>query len=140
LTHTIVRKEKPEQADILAIAKPLQQFNLQAGPPPRHVIVVLHILDQDDQVVGGLFGQLFYDWLHIEYLIVPEALRGKGVGRTLMLQAEQIAIEESCVGVYLDTLAFQALPFYEKLGYTRFGVLENHPRGSTHYFLQKQLS
>jgi GNAT superfamily N-acetyltransferase len=140
LTHTIIRKEKPAHEDILAIAAPLQQFNLKAGPPIGHLLVTLQILDLEAKVVGGLFGQIAYDWLHIEYLIVPETLRHTGLGSTLMLQAEQIASERNCVGIYLDTLAFQALPFYEKLGYTLFGKLEDHPRGSTHYFLQKRLA
>ena len=139
MTYTISRKENSTQEDVLAIAKPLQQFNLQAGPPLGNIPVTLHILDADGNTTGGLFGQIIYDWLHIEYLIVPEPLRHTGIGTQLMHQAEQIATETDCVGVYLDTLDFQARPFYEKLGYTAFGQLEDHPRGTIHYFLQKRL-
>ena len=56
-----------------------------------------------------------------------------------MQKAEQIALEHGCVGVWLDTFAFQARPFYEKLGYTCFGQIDDHPRGSARYFLQKRL-
>jgi hypothetical protein len=40
---------------------------------------------------------------------------------------------------FLDTFSFQARPFYEKLGYHVFGMLENHPAGHQHYFMTKQL-
>ena len=139
MTPTIVRKETITQEDLLAVTKPLQQFNLETGPPLGHIPVLLHVVDPEGNPTGGLFGQIFYDWLHIEYLVVPESLRSTGVGTQLMLQAEQIAAEAKCIGVYVDTLGFQARPFYEKLGYTVYGQLEDHPRGHTHYFLQKRL-
>ena len=35
--------------------------------------------------------------------------------------------------------AFQALPFYRKLGYTIFGELKDHPRGISQYWLEKRV-
>ena len=35
---------------------------------------------------------------------------------------------------------FQALAFYERLGYECFGVLNDHPIAHTHYFRYKRLS
>lgn len=90
--------------------------------------------------IGGLWGRSVYDWLYVELLAVPEDLRGQGVGSTLMRQAETIAIERGCVGVWLDTYGFQARGFYEKLGYEVFGVLDDHPRGSQRFFLRKLLA
>jgi GNAT superfamily N-acetyltransferase len=140
LTHSIVLKEKPEQADVMAIAKPLQKFNETAGPKTSFSAVVLQVLDAEGNVTGGLYGKIGYDWLHVEFLVVPESARGQGMGRSLMQQAEAIALERGCIGVYLDTLAFQARGFYEKLGYTVFGTLEDFPKGGAHYFLRKSLT
>jgi ribosomal protein S18 acetylase RimI-like enzyme len=39
--------------------------------------------------------------------------------------------------VWLDTFSFQARGFYEKLGYTVFGEIENHPPGHSRFFLRK---
>jgi GNAT superfamily N-acetyltransferase len=139
LHYTIVFKEKPTQDDVRAIAAPLQQFNLDSGPPPRYKSVALAV-ESGGQILGGLWGQCAYDWLHVEYLVVPAALRRQGLGRKLLAQAEQIAAAHGCIGVWLDTLAFQALPFYEKLGYHRFGQIDDQPPGSPHYFLKKRLS
>jgi GNAT superfamily N-acetyltransferase len=140
LSHTIVRKEKPDQADVLAIAAPLQQFNNENGPPANYSSLVLQVLNAEGNVTGGLFGKIAYDWLHIEFLVVPESLRGQGMGRALMQQAESIALELGCTGIHLDTLAFQARGFYEKLGYTVFGTLDDFPKGGAHYFMSKRLA
>jgi GNAT superfamily N-acetyltransferase len=72
-------------------------------------------------------------------LFVPEGLRGQGLGTSLIRQAEEIARARNCSGVWLDTFDFQALPFYQKLGYTIFGELKDHPRGISQYWLQRRL-
>ena len=139
LNFEIVVSKEASQEDLASIAAPLSEYNLQNGPPPNFLKVALLVKSPDQKTVGGLWGLAAYDWLFVEYLAVPTELRRLGLGRTLMQKAEQIAIEHSCIGVWLDTFAFQALPFYEKLGYQRFGQLDDHPRGSTRYFLQKRL-
>jgi GNAT superfamily N-acetyltransferase len=140
LSHTIIFKEKPEDADVYAIAAPLQQFNNENGPQAKYSSMVLQVLDGDGKVTGGLFGKIAYEWMHIEFLVVPESSRGQGIGQALMRQAESIALERGCTGIYLDTLEFQARGFYEKLGYTVFGKLDDFPKGGAHYFLSKRLS
>jgi hypothetical protein len=56
-----------------------------------------------------------------------------------MQQAEAIAASHGCTGVWLGTLAFQARGFYEKLGYSLFGELENFPSGDSYFFMRKEL-
>ncbi len=50
---------------------------------------------------------------------------------------EEFARREGCLGTYLDTFEYQALPFYEKLGYEQLGVLEGYPPGYRQYHLKK---
>ena len=54
-------------------------------------------------------------------------------------KAEAWARERNLAGMWLDTFAFQARPFYEKLGFSVFGTIEDHPRGSRRFFMQKRL-
>lgn len=136
----IVRSSNPSPEDRAAISAPLSEFNLQNGPPPNFWNIALLLQNAEGSTIGGLWGRAAYDWLFIEAVAVPASLRRMGWGRALMLQAEQTAIEHSSIGIWLNTLAFQGLPFYEKLGYQRFGQIDDQPRGGTHYFLQKRLS
>lgn len=40
---------------------------------------------------------------------------------------------------FLDTFDFQACEFYEKHGYTAFGVLEDCPTGHCRFYMEKKL-
>ena len=89
---------------------------------------------------GGLTARIGFGWMFVELLFVPERLRGQGAGRQLMEEAETVARQHGCIGIWLDTFTFQAPGFYQKLGYTVFGEIENYPPGSSRYFLHKHLS
>jgi GNAT superfamily N-acetyltransferase len=138
LSYRIIRKDQAAQEDIVAIATLLQQFNLESGPPPNYQPLVITVEDDSGKTSGGLFGKIAYRWLHVEYLIVPADARRQGLGSQLLEHAEHVAREHKCVGVFLDTLSFQALPFYRKRGYTVFGELEQRGDGPQ-YFLKKRL-
>ena len=71
---------------------------------------------------------------------MTESLRGRGHGRQLLAAAEHYAVERGCTRAWLTTFSFQAPEFYPKLGYEPFAVLEDHPLGHRHHFLQKRLS
>jgi GNAT superfamily N-acetyltransferase len=83
-------------------------------------------------------GAVSYDWLFVELLFVPEADRGRSLGTALIGQAEALARKRGCVGLWLETFAFQARGFYERLGFTVFGTLEDNPVGHSHFFLRKR--
>jgi ribosomal protein S18 acetylase RimI-like enzyme len=91
-------------------------------------------------VLGGLLGQIWGGWLHVTHLWVAEAARGSGHGTRLMRSAEAYARARGAVGATLDTFSFQARPFYERLGYEVFGILEGYPPGAAKYFLRKSLA
>jgi ribosomal protein S18 acetylase RimI-like enzyme len=93
--------------------------------------------DADDEVLGGLLGQIWGEWLHVNFLWVAEPARGRGQARALMLAAEAYAAKRRCRGAFLETFSFQARPFYEKLGYEVFGELKDYPPGQTQYFMKK---
>ena len=139
MIYDLLTLEDPTPDDRTAILAPLVDFNLRNAAPPNLRPVAILLKDQDGNTTGGLWGKSIYDWLFVELLAVPEAARGQGVGAALMRRAEEIAIERGCIGIWLDTFAFQAQGFYEKLGYSVFGQLDDHPKGSVRYFLSKRL-
>ena len=123
-----------------AIVEPLVAYN-QAKTGRNDVRpLVLALEENDGAVVGGLWGRTAYGWLFVELLVVPESLRGRGLGRELMSRAEGEAIARGCHGAWLDTFEFQARGFYERLGYECFGELQDYPAGSARYFMRKSLA
>lgn len=89
--------------------------------------------------LGGLVGQIWGGWLHVNFLWVSETLRGKGHGSRLMDAAEALAAERGARGATLETHSFQAPGFYAKRGYEIFGRLEDYPPGHEKLFLRKRL-
>lgn len=94
---------------------------------------------ETERVIGGLWGLSYYRWLFVELLFIPESLRGQGMGTRLIRQAENVALERECIGIWLDTFSFQAPGFYEKLGFRRLGAIEDYPPGNSRFFYSKRL-
>lgn len=109
----------------------------RVGSADYRPLAVLLAEPATETVIGGLWGATFFEWLFVELLFVPEALRGSGLGATLMRRAEDEAVRRGCRGAWLDTFSFQAHGFYERLGYTVFGTIEDYPPGHRRHFMQK---
>jgi GNAT superfamily N-acetyltransferase len=120
-----------------AILAPLREYNQSRTGPYESEGLAIEIRDEQGSIIGGLWGGSNFGWLFVQLLVVPEALRGQGVGRELMSLAEAEAIRRGCSAVWLDTFEFQAKSFYERLGYKCFGQLENYPKGFARFFMQK---
>ena len=131
---------KPGQADIDAVLATLAASVTDLGRDPGYQPYAVLLRDTSDgPVTGGLYGYQMFDWLFIQYVGVPKAQQGQGIGKELMGKAEAWSRERGLAGMWLDTFAFQARPFYEKLGFSVFGEIEDHPRGSRRFFMQKRL-
>jgi GNAT superfamily N-acetyltransferase len=131
----------PSEADRAVVRDGIIAHNRAAGGDPKWQPFAIHLGDpQTGAPVGGLTGAVVYDWVFVELLHIPKTLRGQGHGRTLMNRAEAFAREQGCIGIWLDTFSFQARPFYEKLGFSVFGTLDNHPVGGARYFMQKRFA
>ncbi len=102
-------------------------------------LLVIPIHSAAGAVIGGLWGVTLFRWMHLEMLFVPETMRRQGVGSALVAAAETEARRRDCVGIYTDTLSFQAAPFYKRIGFSAFGVLQHCPPGHQRLFLQKRL-
>lgn len=140
MNDRLIIKLTPSDADRAAIIGPLSEFNAAHGYPTDSLPLAILLPDDGGNVVGGLYGKTGYGWLFVEFLVVPESMRGSAIGTELMNTAERIAVERGCVGAWLTTFSFQARGFYEKLGYGIFGELENSPGDNVRLFLSKRLA
>jgi GNAT superfamily N-acetyltransferase len=130
----------PQPADREAIVDGLVAFNEERGGPSGYEVVAILLKDDDGKTLGGLWGKIFYGWLFVELLFVPEALRGIGLGSEMLEAAERHASDRGCVGIWLDTHDFQAPEFYRARGYQVFGRLDDHSSGKNRQFFRKVLS
>jgi GNAT superfamily N-acetyltransferase len=129
------------QTALNAVSRSLSEFNdAGAGQSAgyRH-LAILATDRQTGETIGGLWAGTSFSHLHIHLLFVSESMRGTGLGRELMRRAEEEAIRRKCTGSWLDTFSFQARGFYERLGYTVFGTIEDYPPGHSRFFLKKSL-
>jgi GNAT superfamily N-acetyltransferase len=101
-------------------------------------LLIIPLVDETNIVIGGLWGITVFEWLLIQILVVPETMRGQGLGSGLLSTAEQAARARGCRGVHLGTFSFQAPEFYRKMGYTHFGSLENFPPGHAQLYFCKR--
>jgi GNAT superfamily N-acetyltransferase len=108
-------------------------------PPLESTPLVLKLYDADQQTIGGLIALTFWGWLRIDLLVVDERVRGRGLGRQLLYWAEDEARRRGCTQAHTSTYGFQALGFYQHLGYTVVGELADYPTGQTLYWLRKLL-
>jgi GNAT superfamily N-acetyltransferase len=135
----VVLEESPHADDARVVREGLLQFNRGLIGDPEETQLGVFARDGSGRVVGGLLGHVKWKWLYVAKLWLPDELRGRGVGTRVMREVEQYARRRACHGIYLDTFEYQALPFYEKLGYEQFGVLEGYPPGYRQYHLRKAL-
>ena len=137
--YTIVFDEEPEQAAIDAVRAGLEGYNRAYAADATWQPLTLLLRDADGGLLGGLLGGTYWGWLYIEILWLAEKVRKQGYGSRMLVSAEREALARDCHGVHLDTMSFQALPFYQRHGYSVFGLIEDMPRGHTRYFLKKAL-
>jgi GNAT superfamily N-acetyltransferase len=119
-----------------ALGSAINDFHARTVPLGAERFALL-LRDDAGEVAAGLSGTLSWGWLFVEALWVGDALRGRGIGRALMVGAEDFARAKDCHSVWLDT--FQARGFYTRMGYESFGVLEDYPPGQSRHFMRKRL-
>jgi GNAT superfamily N-acetyltransferase len=101
--------------------------------------IAITIRNDAGDIVGGVTGEAWADWLFVQLLWLDEAHRGQDLASRAMDAVEDEARAFGAKHAYLDTFSFQARPFYEKRGYRVFGTLENYPDAHSRYWMTKSL-
>lgn len=108
------------------------------GLPPIQPFSIF-IKDQKQTVLGGISGVTFYGSLYIDSLWIDQVIRRQGWGSQLMKEAEKLGKKRGSSFATLNTMDWEGLPFYQKLGYSIEFIREGYDKDSKMYMLRKTL-
>ena len=120
-----------------AIHAGLRAYNRQFVPDTADLS--LAVTDENGRIIGGCDAFRMGELAMVDVLWVAEDHRGTGLGACILEQLEENAAQQGAKRLELNTFGFQAPGFYEKLGYHRFGAVEEGTGAYSHYFYAKEL-
>ncbi|WP_239005230.1 N-acetyltransferase [Legionella sp. MW5194] len=133
-------ENNPAPEDIQILGDGIVAYAKLKKDQPTITPFAFFLRDENGTICGGCHGSMYYGCLYIDLLWIDEDLRNKKWGTQLMQSAEELGKAQGCLFSTVNTMDWEALGFYQKLGYDieykRSGYL-NH---STLYFLKKELS
>lgn len=92
-----------------------------------------------EKILAGIQGSTLYGCLYTNLLWVAPQLRKQGFGTRLLQRAEDLGRQRKCNFATVTTMDWEALPFYQKLGYHIEYVREGYENNSTMFLLRKDL-
>jgi ribosomal protein S18 acetylase RimI-like enzyme len=130
--------DNPEHQIIDFFDQKISEFNWQHWEVCERKHLAVQIKEQQGKVIAGAVGRTFGQWLLLKTLWVSEHCRGQNLGSTILQQIEDAAQQRGCKKCLLDTLNFQAMPFYKKHGYKIEWVQKDYPKTGCKYFMTKE--
>jgi GNAT superfamily N-acetyltransferase len=136
---TIEVVENPDQSLLDFFTNKIAEYNWQNWEVSERKPLAVQMKNEQGKVIAGATARSFGDWLLLDYLWVSEELRGQNIGSKLLAKIEATGKSRGCVKCLLDTLDFQAKPFYERHGYKVEWTQEGYPKTGCKYFMVKAL-
>ena len=131
--------DNPEQELIDYLNKKIYEFNWANWEVKERLPLAAQIKNDSGEVIAGAAARSFGDWLLLDTLWVSDELRGQNIGSQLLQKIEVTGKNRGCTKCLLDTLNFQAMPFYEKHGYITQWIQSGYPKEGCKYFMVKKL-
>lgn len=90
-------------------------------------------------LAGRIVFSIFWGQVHIKYLVIDEKYRGQGLGKLLMEKVFEYARKQNCDFIFLETMTFQAIEFYTKLGFVVELQRDGYKGGVGFCYMKKNL-
>ena len=100
---------------------------------------VAFIANDKECFAGAIVAELFWGALHIKYIYVEDEYRGKGIGSQLMEYALKYGRDKKCPFAFVETMSFQALDFYRKVGFELEFTRSGYKHGTSFHYLRRLL-
>ena len=128
---------KVEINDLEEVNVLLSHFNYKLTEADFNKVFFNSLVSVDDKINGIIVYNLFYDRIEIEYIIVLEEYRKKGIGSKLLLEIEKENINNITLEVRESNLA--AINFYKNNGYKIEAIRKNYYGNEDGYLMMKEI-
>jgi len=120
-----------------------QGFKLHALAEIGHewrLDTVAFVAKDEGNLAGACVMHVFWGAVHIKYLYVAEKYRKKHLGTNLITHAIQYGLDHNCSFALVETMSYQALGFYQKLGFNLEFTQSGFSYGTSLHYLRKEIS
>ena len=131
--------DSPAEALVSWLEQKIDDYNWQHWEVKQRFPLAVTVRDDAGDVIAGAAARTFGRWLLLDTLWVSPDYRGQDLGSQVLASMEAKARERGCVEVLLDTLDFQAQPFYLRHGYQVVWTQQVYPQTGCKFFMTKQL-
>lgn len=138
MTLKLYFEENPNQEDIQILIRGITDFAKQQRGFEALDFFAFFIRDENNIIVGGCSGGTLYGGLHIDNLWVSNLIRNTGWGTKLIHAALTYGKEKNCNFASVNTMDWEALGFYQKLGFKIEFQRSGFHKNSIFYFLRKE--
>lgn len=105
--------------------KGLLEYEASHGVNVNYSPFALVLFDEINEPIGVLKAFTSYSSLHIADLWIDKAHRGKGYGKSMLIELENLFKGKGLNNINTISCAFQAPGFYQKCGYSIEFIREN---------------
>ena len=138
-SYDLVVEREPDAFDLALLEERLAEAAVAAVGAGEEQEFGIFVRGDDQQVVAGASGSIWGGTCQVHAVWVHDSLRGHGLARALMAEAEAEARRRGCrlvMGLTYDVLTGD---FYDRLGYRTVGAIEDCPAGTTTRWYRKDL-
>src|SRR3972149_1732757 len=101
---------------------------------------IAFVATEEESLAGAVVVECFWGALHIKYVYVDERFRGQGLGTRLIQRAFSYASEQKSPFAFVETMRFQALEFYQKMGFELEFTRSGYAHTTSLHYLSKSLT
>ena len=138
-SYPLVVEDSPHPADLALLEERVAAAAIAAAGVGEDEPFGIFVRDDDHRIVAGLTGMTWGGCCELHAMWVDEPLRGRGLARALMAEAESVAKQRGCALVELFAYDLLAAGLHEHLGYETVAVVEDCPAGSAARWYRKRL-
>ncbi|STY78953.1 N-acetyltransferase GCN5 [Legionella wadsworthii] len=131
--------ENPDPDDVQILTNRIKAYAKQQRGFESLDFFACFIREADNSIVGGCSGGTLYGGLHVDNLWVSESIRHQGWGTKLMQETLKYGSEKGCAFATVNTMDWEAIEFYKKLGFELEFERHGFQKNSIFYFLRKEL-